>query len=554
MVPPHRRFAKWTWPLRALVHAEAFRARPSAYLQGVVWRARGLKLRARHRFSALMGQTRHAYELWIAGREPVLHAAIAHQHRGTAALVLVIDCRGADFALVDQTLTSIEGAEGQPAQIILLGCDPAMARGHGSVADSDALAQQLEEHGTAADERLWILAVSAGDRLAAPALAAYRAALAAAPGAVLFYADDDLIEPSGRRHSPHFKPRWNAELFAGHDYLSGSCAFAADPAAVRGAGPDWPRRALPLAGPEPVHIPLVLHHRGSRPAPRALHAMQPATLIADSPHVSIVVPTRNHVALLRTCMAGLAVTRYPAMDITVIDNGSNEPDTLTYLAELEASGIRISRQPGPFNYAAMHNQLVPDLRGPLLCLLNNDIEVIDPDWLAHMVPHALRDDIGAVGARLLYPDRTIQHAGIVIGVGGGAGHAHRLQPDSAPGYFGRAHLPQRVSAVTAACLVMRKDRFQAVGGFDAANFTVAFNDVDLCLKLNSAGWHSFYEARACLVHHESKSRGHDRRGPGRARLADELAALKRLWATDRIHDPFHHPELSQFTEQFVVRL
>ena len=102
--------------------------------------------------------------------------------------------------------------------------------------------------------------------------------------------------------------------------------------------------------------------------------------------------------------------------------------------------------------------------------------------------------------------------------------------------------------------MVRKDRFEAVGGFDATNFTVAFNDVDLCLKLNAAGWHSFYEARACLVHHESKSRGRDRRGPGRERLAGELAALKRLWATDRTHDPFHHPELSQFTEQFVVRL
>ena len=139
-------------------------------------------------------------------------------------------------------------------------------------------------------------------------------------------------------------------------------------------------------GRNPIHIPHVLHHRRGRPAPRAVHTLRPAALPADPPHVSIVVPTRDHVSLLRTCMAGLAATRYPAMDITIIDNGSTEPDTLAYLAELEASGIRISRQPGPFNYAAMHNQLVPDLRGPLLCLLNNDIEVIDPDWLAHMVP------------------------------------------------------------------------------------------------------------------------------------------------------------------------
>lgn len=536
--------------MRVLVHAEAFLAQPRAYLQGVGWRIRRLKLRARHRFSALMGQTRHAYDLWIASREAELHAAITPPADDATTFVVVIDCRRADAAMLQATLASVALADGPQVEIVLLGGDPAAAGSHAHAADPAALATLLEQ----ADARRWIVALSAGDRLARPAFAAYREAIGAHPECVLFYADDDLIGPDGRRTAPHFKPKWNPELFVWHDTLSGSCAFAADPAALHDVGSDWPRSALPLAGTGPVHIPHVLHHRLSRPEPSIDAALRSAAPHTDLPHVSIVVPTRDHGALLRTCMAGLAATRYPAMDITVIDNGSTEPDTVAYLAKLEAEGIRVSRQPGPFNYAAMHNRVVPEVQGPLVCLLNNDIEVIDPDWLAHMAPHALRSDIGAVGARLLYPDRTIQHAGIVLGMGGGAGHAHRQQPDTAPGYFGRAHLPQRVSAVTAACLVVRKDRFEAVGGFDAENFTVAFNDVDLCLKLNAAGWQCFYEPRACLVHHESKSRGRDLRGPGRVRFAGELAALKRIWGTDQLQDRYHHPELSQFTEQFVVRL
>jgi GT2 family glycosyltransferase len=272
------------------------------------------------------------------------------------------------------------------------------------------------------------------------------------------------------------------------------------------------------------------------------------------PHASLIIPTRDNAALLRNCMAGVRATDYPSFDVTVIDNGSSDPETLAYLEELERGGVRVERQPGPFNYARMHNAIVPHLAGPLICFLNNDIEMIAPDWLAFLAAAALRDEVGAAGARLLYPDRSVQHAGIVIGVGGGAGHAHRLQSDGEEGYFDRAHLPQYVSAVTAACLVMRKDRFEAVGGFNADDFAVAFNDVDLCLKLNARGWQSLYEPRACLIHHESKSRGFDRDSTGKARFDGELAALKRIWKTDLAHDPFHHPELSQFSEQFVVRL
>jgi GT2 family glycosyltransferase len=151
--------------------------------------------------------------------------------------------------------------------------------------------------------------------------------------------------------------------------------------------------------------------------------------------------------------------------------------------------------------------------GDYLCLLNNDIEITDENWLSAMVRQAVRPGVGAVGAKLLYPDGTIQHAGVVIGLGQAAGHAHRFQKDSDPGYFLRAHVPHRVSAVTGACLLVGKEQFWEVGGLDESGFAVAFNDVDLCMKLQAAGYHNIYEPRATLIHHESKSRARDTPDP-----------------------------------------
>jgi GT2 family glycosyltransferase len=280
---------------------------------------------------------------------------------------------------------------------------------------------------------------------------------------------------------------------------------------------------------------------------------KPAPLLpADPPSVTAIVPTRNRCDLLRNCIEGVRRTDYPRLDVIVVDNESDEPESLAYLREIANSGIRVIRAEGPFNYSALNNAAAAIAGGDLLCFLNNDVEMLDADWLALLVAQAIRPGIGAVGARLLYADRTVQHAGVFTGIGGGAGHGHRLLGENEPGYFRRAQLPQRVSAVTAACLVVERDKFLAVGGFDEETFPVAFNDVDLCLKLNERGWQSFYEPRATLIHHESKSRGSDSHKANRARFAEELAALKRKWRTDERPDPFHHPCLSPFCEQFLI--
>jgi GT2 family glycosyltransferase len=322
-------------------------------------------------------------------------------------------------------------------------------------------------------------------------------------------------------------------------------------AAVRA---DWAYGLVAGAAGEgtPLHVRRMLHHRRVRPQPCVPAAAQAAG--RELPPVSVIVPTRNRADLLETCLAGIAATAYPDLEVIVVDNDSDDPRTLGLLDGLDPARHRVLRHAGPFNFSAINNRAAGEARGQVLCLLNNDIEVIGPDWLATMVGQALRPEVGAVGARLLYPDGRIQHAGVVLGIAGAAAHAHRLLRPGEEGYFRRHDLPQFVSAVTAACLVVRRDRFLAVGGFDEHDFPVSFNDVDLCMRLDRQGWQTLYEPRATLIHHESISRGLDRDPAGAARLAGEVAALRRRWQTDRLADPFHHPELSPYSEHFVVRV
>ncbi|WP_326998660.1 glycosyltransferase family 2 protein [Croceibacterium mercuriale] len=403
----------------------------------------------------------------------------------------------------------------------------------------------------------WLLPLTPGDLLADGAAATYRGAAATARADIL-YADDDLLDGRRRRTRPHFKPDWNAELFRHQDFMSGACILRCD--AVRrfsGTVPvDLARAALALSGQPPQHVPHILHHRRTRPLTVIPPVDKPAAG-TPLPPVSVIIPTRNRADLLKVCTDGLARTDYPSMEIIIVDNGSDDPETIAWLQEWASRAPdrhRVLSAPGPFNYSALNNLAARQATGTLLCLLNNDIEILEPNWLATMVRQAVREEVGAVGARLLYPDGRIQHAGVVLGVGNAAGHAHRFMRPEEEGYHHRHSLPHFVSAVTAACLVVRGDRFDAVDGLDEANFAVAFNDVDLCLRLNRKGWQSLYEPRATLVHHESVSRGLDRDPVGAARFAGEMAALQRIWGTATLVDPWHHPQLSRASERFALAL
>lgn len=522
------------WLLAISVHFDAFRYNPRAYLTAAKWWMLRKKVRARGQLAPLLCQSPRAYTLWALRAEADVRTP---SRKGQLPPIIALVATAADDAALLGTLESLAGEDVQAVPI-----------GAGQAADIESAAASIDWRNNP-----WLLPLHAGDRLAPGAADAYRAAIATAEANAI-YADDDQFDRWGRRTAPHFKPDWNCELFRHFDFLTGACIVRAghdDLLAVAGER-DWASRLVSqgVATRGALHLRLMLHHRAARPP--APGSAVPLAIADNLPSVTVIVPTRNRLGLLRTCLDGLARTRYPDMEVIIVDNDSDDPATLAFLAALDPAKARVLRHPGPFNYSAINNRAVAEARGRLLCLLNNDIEVTSPDWLAIMATQAMRADVGAVGAQLLYPDGRIQHAGVVIGVGNAAGHAHRFVRPDDNGYFRRHALPQFTSAVTAACLVVARDRFLAVGELDERNFAVAFNDVDLCLRLNQRGWQSLYEPRARLIHHESVSRGHDLDPVGAARFAGELAALKRIWHTDKVVDPFHHPQLSRAAEQFSV--
>jgi glycosyltransferase involved in cell wall biosynthesis len=235
----------------------------------------------------------------------------------------------------------------------------------------------------------------------------------------------------------------------------------------------------------------------------------------------------------------------------VVDNGSDDPAALAYLASL-ADGThplargraRVVRYEAPFNYSAINNFAVRQARGDLVALLNNDLEAITPDWLDEMASHAMRPEIGCVGALLYYPNDTIQHAGIILGLGGVAGHAFRDFPRGTEGVFNRARLVQNYSAVTAACLVVRKAVYEQAGGLDEKELAVAFNDVDFCLKVREAGYRNLWTPFAEFVHHESASRGVDDTDEKAARFRSEVEAMLGRWGSKLLRDPAYNPNLT----------
>lgn len=400
----------------------------------------------------------------------------------------------------------------------------------------------------------FIVFAKAGDVLAPSAIYEIAERSITKPEARLIFSDEDSIE-AGARHSPLFKPDWDPDYFFASNYLGRFVAFEA--ALIETCC--LPLLTLPeldvhdlilrtteiLLPNEITHIPHVLYHRRSParasgqnvlPYPMTSRRLQAlgASLIRQgkqvtvveekgglarviwplptpAPLVTLIIPTRDHLPLLRGCIESLlSKTAYPAFEIIVVDNGSVEPETLRYFDVLRAmDNVRVLSAPGPFNFSWLNNLAVEQAQGSVVCLVNNDILAINSEWLQEMVSHAIRPDIGAVGAKLLYRTGQVQHAGVVCGIGLVAAHPHKYRSGDDPGYMGRLAVTQSFSAVTAACLVVEKSKYNEVGGLDAENLTVAFNDVDFCLKLDKAGYRNLYTPYASLVHLESVTRGLD---------------------------------------------
>ncbi|HYZ40734.1 MAG TPA: glycosyltransferase family 2 protein, partial [Stellaceae bacterium] len=407
----------------------------------------------------------------------------------------------------------------------------------------------------------------------------------------LIYSDEDKIDDKGRRFAPYFKSGWNPDLLLSQNMFSHLGVYRRS--LVESIGGfregyegsqdyDLVLRASTLTSPERIcHIAHILYHwravAGSaalRPDAKDYALIQARRAIADhlrergieaevgpglctnfhrvryslpnsAPRVSIIIPTRDRVNLLERCVAGiLHHTDYPDTEILIVDNQSKEPETLAYLTKLAGDPrVRILSYDRAFNYSAINNLAASEATGSLLCLLNNDIEVIAPDWLTEMASHAVRPGVGAVGALLYYPDDTIQHAGVITGIGGVAGHAHHRFARGDPGYFGRAALVQDLSAVTAACLVTPTQLYHQLGGLNETELAIAFNDVDLCLRIREAGYRIVWTPHAQLYHHESASRGPDTDPDKIHRFRAEVGYMMRRWGLVLDRDPYYNPNL-----------
>ncbi|HET9819677.1 MAG TPA: glycosyltransferase family 2 protein, partial [Rhodanobacteraceae bacterium] len=445
----------------------------------------------------------------------------------------------------------------------------------------------------------FVALLDADDQLRPHALLRVAESIVADSGLAIVYSDEDRLDPAGQRIDPHFKPDWNPDLLRSRNYFGHLTSIRA--ALVREAGGfragledsrdyDLILRCVEQVEPEQIrHIPEILCHRhvtadrattgrdatqvaatGARALTEHLQRIGADAEIESSglppgyhrvrwhlprpvPKASLIIPTRDRLELLRTCVESiLAKSTHPDFEIVVVDNQSGDGATLRYLRELETrENVRVLRYDAPFNYSAINNWAAHQCDGPLIGLVNNDIEVITPDWLEEMAGFAARPDTGAVGAMLYYPDDTIQHAGVLLGMLGLAGHIGAKKPRGWAGHAGRGLVAQNLSAVTGACLLVRREVFEEVGGLDE-RLPVAFNDIDFCLRVRARGYRNVWTPFAELYHHESASRGDDDTVEKMARSNSEVAFMQARWGQALREDPAYNPNLSLQSQHFEL--
>lgn len=461
--------------------------------------------------------------------------------------------------------------------------------GHISAASNSALALAKGE---------FIALLDQDDVLADHALAAMAHAIEARPQVGLIYSDEDKIDEQGRRFSPHFKPDWNAFLLRTQNYIchlvvirrSLVMAVGGFRLGLEGSQDhDLLLRCTEQLQPHDiVHIPHVLYHwrvhDGS--TARKLDSKPYAQIngckaIQDhlarqgvngsvemdgmfyrvryqpsqhAPRVSIILLTRDRPELLRSCVRSvLDQTNYDNLEIIIVDNGTANIDALALLEQFaEDPRVKLIRDPAPFNFSALNNRAAEQATGDYLCLLNNDIEVLDGNWLQEMVAVGQQAGVGIVGARLYYPNGKLQHAGVIVGLGGIAGHAFRLQSRSDSHYMARPQLTHELSAVTAACMLTPREVYRSMGGLNEAHLAVAYNDIDYCLRVNEAGLKVIYTPYAELIHHESVSRGREDTPDKRLRFQNEKRYMVTRWGEQLTCDKAYNPNLTIKGENFAI--
>ncbi|OYD21121.1 glycosyltransferase family 2 protein [Oceanimonas baumannii] len=543
-----------------------------------------------YRAYQLIGKSRYftaspSYEQWIAQSENFtasvarrLKRSVKRHALTTVSMNVIIDARvDSTPVMVQKTLHSLQQQlEITPASLSILVTPDQKSEWKTKPDSSLITTDELNEaHGSD-----WVLLMQAGTLLAPWALA-WLATEARNPAHAFIYSDHDYW-PTEKRERPQFKPDWSPELARNSGYVGTTFAMRSDVLAsalaccqFNSAYELMLEATVQLTDDAVCHIPAVLfHHPATYDIAPCLptlekhfkrHKINAAVyeqgkflrahykLPQALPKVSIVVPTRDALHYLKTCVDSLLEkTTWPDYELLVVDNQSSELATLNYFDEISShSKVKVLHYDKPFNFSAINNFAVKQASGDVICLLNNDTEVISADWLEEMVSRLLQPGTGVVGTRLYFSDGRVQHAGDVLGPGGCATHLHGILDGDDPGYMHRAVLAQDLSAVTAACLVTHKTLYQQLGGLEEC-LTVAFNDVDYCLKVRESGKRVIYTPYAELYHHESISRGKDDSPEKKARAQQETLYMHNRWGHIIERDPFYNPNLNYSQPDFKL--
>lgn len=559
LLGPHTRLDSVGRRNEAGLFLECARRRPGHVLAALHARTRSQGRRVRNTLRGGVAVTglRH-FAAWAAERGVPFSGPLAR-----LAIRCVVLAESGEERAVERTLATLSRQRHLPAETVLL-WDARPSGVAGETWDPSLCPADLLKEADA------VCILRAGDELTSDALALLAASLGSAD---LAYADE--VGPDGL---PRLKPDWSPDLALAAGYVGRVALFSRSLLERLPALPIGPLAeadvTLGIAAAtvcrEAIHRPRPLAKAAATkeltdrgpvldrwlaaagiPARARVRAgvtdlLWP--LPQPAPLVSVVIPSRDRLDLIApACRGVLEGTDYPAVELIVVDNGSTDPDVLAFYGELDRDPrVRIVSFPQPFNFSAMVNEGVAVSSGQIVVLLNNDVGLRHPDWLGEMIRQALRPDVGAVGAKLLFGDGKLQHVGVVVGLADRAGHILRRRPAETPGHLGRLRVAHEVSAVTAACLAVARHKFDAVGGFDAEAFPVDFNDVDFCLRLAAAGWKCVWTPAAELFHFESISRGPST-GAKRERFEREAARFTDRWLSVIRHDPFYHPALSLTT-------
>jgi len=474
------------------------------------------------------------------------------------------------------TATATIFARNQPARIVR------------AVTSTDATVAERLAAACGAASGDFVAVLDPGDAFAPDALYELAAVLNDDPAVDLAYGDEDLLAAGERSIMPFFKPHASPDTLRSRDVVGRGAIvrlrLVREIGGFRAEFGDAVEYDLMLRASERTqaiaHVERVLYHRdgvptfgeaGARAVMESLvRTDEPGTVsqieapiptyrvryhLRERKFVSIVVPTRDHADDLELCLRSIFErSTYADFEVLIVDNDTKDPRARDVIAEWAARDgrVRVLSMPIPFNYSKLNNAAITTARGDYIVLLNNDTEVLTPDWLEAMMEQAQRPAIGAVGASLIFPDRSVQHGGVILGIGGVAGHSHRFaNPDSA-GYFGALRAISNYAAVTAACFMVRREAYDRVGGLDET-LTVAFNDVDFCLRLHELGLRNVWLPHVVLVHGESKSRGSDL-GIAKTRrsIREETVMLER-WSGMIARDPYYNVNLTRRSEDFAIR-